>query len=267
MDSLFFYFSKIIWLLISPDSLFLILIILSLVLLYVGKEKHAKNILTAATMLLIIISLFPLGSWLLSPLESRFQTNPVLSDKIDGIIVLSGAENAELSHVWQQIELGSAAERDLTFLLLAKRYPNAKLIFTGGTGSLTKQKFKAADVAKDLFTQQGFDIQRIQFERESRNTYENVIFSQQLVKPKQNEKWLLITTAWHLPRSVGIFCKAGWPVIPYPVDHQTNKDNVVIINFDLANNLAVFKTAIKEWLGLFAYYLSGKTTALLPDKC
>lgn len=267
MDTLFFYFSKIIWLFVSPDSLLLLLIILSLVLFYIGKEKYANKILTTASILLIIIAFFPIGNWLLYPLESHFQTNPPLPDKVDGIIVLSGAENAELSTVWNQVELGGAVERDLTFLSLAKHYPKAKLIFTGGTGSLTKQEFKAADVAKELFKQQGFDIKRVQFERESRNTYENVIFSQQLVKPEQNEKWILITTGWHMPRSVGIFCNAEWSVIPYPVDHQTNKDNLIMLNFDLAKNLTVLKTAIKEWLGLFAYYLSGKTTALLPERC
>jgi len=267
MDTLFFYISKIIWLLISPDSLLLILIILSIVLLYIGKQQQAKILLSTVTILLIIIALFPIGEWLLYPLESRFQTNPPLPDKIDGIIVLSGAENAELSHVWEQVELGAAAERDLTFLSLAKKYSKAKLIFTGGTGSLTKQKYKGADVAKKLFEQQGFATKRIQFERESRNTYENAIFSKKLVKLKENENWILITTSWHMPRSVGIFCKINWPVIPYPVDHQTNKDHLFRVNFDLANNLNTLKIAIKEWLGLFAYYLSGKTSAFMPDKC
>ena len=267
MDTLFFYISKIVWLLFSPDSLLLILIILSLFLLYTGKQQHAKILLSAVSLLLILIAFLPVGDWLLYPLESHFQTNPPLPDKVDGIVVLSGAEDAELSHVWNQVELGAAAERDLSFLALAKKYSKAKLVFTGGTGSLTKQEYKAADVAKKLFEQQGFSTERIQFERESRNTYENAIFSKKLIKPKENEKWILITTGWHMPRSVGIFCKINWPVIPYPVDHQTNKDHIFRINFNLTNNLSSLKTAIKEWLGLFAYYLSGKTTDFLPDKC
>ena len=94
-----------------------------------------------------------------------------------------------------------------------------------------------------------------------------MIYSKNIINPTANEKWILITTGWHMPRSVGIFCKAGWPVIPYPVDHQTNKDNLFRINFDLLVNLNTLKTAQKEWLGLFAYYLTGKTTSILPDKC
>ena len=267
MDTLFFLTSKLVWLLISPDSLLLILVLSTLVFLLIGKQKIAKTLLTITSSLLIIIAFFPIGEWLLYPLESHFQTNPVLPSKVDGIIVLSGSEDVLLSKVWNQIELGNTAERNLNFLTLARQFPKAKLVFTGGTGSLIHQEYKAADVAKQLFEQQGFDISRIIFERESRNTYENVIYSKKIVKPLTNKNWILITTSWHMPRSIGIFCKAGWPVIPYPVDHQTNKDNLFRIDFNLLVNIRTLKIALKEWLGLFAYYLSGKTTSFLPSQC
>ena len=267
MDTLFFYISKLIWLLVSPDSLFLILILTTLILLYIGKQQLAKILLTFTSGLLLIIAFFPVGEWLLYPLESRFQTNPTLPKKIEGIIVLSGAEDTARSSLWNQVELGSAAERDLMFISLARQYPKAKLVFTGGTGSLTQQEYKAADVAKKLFQQQGLDVNKIIFERGSRNTYENVIFSKKIIKPIQNKNWILITTSWHMPRSVGIFCKSEWPVIPFPVDHSTKKGDLFRIDFDVLENLSSLKTAIKEWLGLFAYYLSGKTTSLLPTQC
>ena len=267
MDTLFFFVSKIIWIIVSPDSLLLILIIFSLVLLYLDKQKQAKILLSIASGLLLLISFFPIGEWLLYPLETRFQTNPVLPDKVAGIVVLSGSENTVLSPQWQQVELGDATERDLMFLTLGRKYPEAKLLFTGGSGSLLEQKDKAADIAKKLFKQLNFDVTRIIFEKESRNTYENAIYSKKIVEPVKNENWILITTGWHMPRSVGIFCKAEWPVIPYPVDHQTNKDNLFRISFNLSNNLRMLKIAIKEWLGLFAYYLSGKTTSFFPEKC
>ena len=267
MDTLFFYSSKLIWLIFSPDSLLLILIIFSLVLLYFGKTQSAKITLSITSLLLIIIALLPIGEWLLYPLESRFQTNPNLPEKIDGIIVLSGAENAELSSIWKQVELNAAVERDLAFVRLAKRYPNSKLIFTGGSGSLTKQEFKGADIAEKLFKQLGVNTTKIIFERDSRNTYENIIFSKNIIKPNKNDNWILITTGWHMPRSIGISCKSGWSVIPYPVDHQTKKDDLLRIDFNLSDNLKTLKTGIKEWLGLLAYYLSGKTTSLLPEAC
>ena len=267
MDNLFFWLSKLVWLFLSPDSLLFLLILTSLVLLFLDKQHIAKYLLSITSGLLIIIAFFPIGEWLLYPLESRFQANPVLPEKIDGIIVLSGAEDPFLSHLWHQVELGGAAERDFTFLALARQYPDAKLVFTGGSGSLSKQEFKAADVAKILFAQQGFDVARILFERESRNTYENVIYSYEAVKKKKNENWILVTTAWHMPRSVGLFCKTGWSVIPYPVDHSTQPGHLLRTNFNLASQLIKLNTAIKEWLGLIAYYISGKTTALLPSQC
>ena len=267
MDTFFFFISKLVWLFISPDSLLLLVILSILALFYFGKDVIAKRLLTITSILLLIIAFLPIGEWMLYPLESHFQTNPTLPEKVDGIIVLSGSEDAQLSKAWDQIEIRGAAERDLYFLALARQYVNAKLVFTGGSGSLNYQEYKASDIAKQLFEQQDFDTSKILFERESRNTYENVIFSKKLVNPALNEKWILITTSWHMPRSVGIFCKVGWPVIPYPVDHQTNKDNLFRIDFNLLGNVAVLKTAVKEWLGLFAYYLTGKTIAFLPIQC
>jgi uncharacterized SAM-binding protein YcdF (DUF218 family) len=140
-------------------------------------------------------------------------------------------------------------------------------VFTGGTGSLDKQEYKATDIARILFQQQGLDIDRVVFERESRNTYENALLTRQLIQPQEGQTWLLITTAWHMPRSVGIFCKQQWPVIPFPVDHVSTPSNLMPVRLLFAENLRGLNIAIKEWVGLFAYYLTGKTTALLPSGC
>jgi len=199
MDNLFFWISKLVWLLVSPDNLLLFLILSATVLIYLGKYLIARYILICLSTLLILITLFPIGEWLLYPLETRFQTNPTLTNKIDGIIVLSGSENAYMTHLWNQVEVGNTVERDLNFMRLAYKYPAAKLIFSGGTGSLTRQEFKSADVAKRLFEELNFDVSRVVFERESRNTYENAIFSYKKAQPKKYEKWILITTAWHMP--------------------------------------------------------------------
>ena len=267
MDTIFFYLSKIIWAFISPDNLLLILILATLTLLFLKKYKTATKLLTFISIILIIIAFLPVGKWMLYPLETRFQTNPALPEKVDGIIVLSGAEAASLSSVWNQVELGGAVERSLYFLSLAKKYPKAKLVFIGGSGSLLEQNLKEADVAKKLYQQQGFDTNRIIFERKSRNTFESAINGTKLIRPVKNEKWLLITTAWHMPRSASVFCKAGWPVIPFPVDHSVNKDNLFAIEFNLSANLQALKKAIKEWVGLLAYYVTGKTTAIYPQSC
>ena len=264
MDSIFFWLSKIAWQLLSPDSLLLILILFTWLLLRLNSYRVAKKLHTFVAGACLLVAIFPMGEWLLYPLETRFPANPVLPPEINGIVVLSGAEDAVLSSQWNQVELGDGAERDLAFLDLARQYPDAKLIFTGGSGSMIDQRHKGADVAKTLFHRLGLDTSRVIFERESRNTYENAIYSKKLASPKVGENWVLITTAWHMPRSMGIFAKAGWPMIPYPVDHRTIPDNLFRIDLDFSQHLGDLKTAGKEWLGLVAYHLTGRTAVLFP---
>jgi len=213
------------------------------------------------------VALFPVGEWLLYPLEIRFSANPKLPDRIDGIIVLSGSENAVLSNLWHQVELLDSAEHEIAFLELARRYPHAKLVFTGGSGSMTHQDAKAADVAETLSYKLGFDPSRVTFERNSRNTFENAVLSKELVRPDPGQTWILVTTAWHMPRSVGIFCKAGWPVIPYPVDHWTKPGKLLRIDLNLSGHLRDLVIGVREWVGLLAYHVSGKTAVLFPHYC
>jgi len=267
MDTFFFWLSKLAWLAIAPDSLLLMLILASFALLYFKKERAARKLLGTTCVLLLVISLIPLHKALLHPLDTRFETNPALPQQIDGIIVLSGSEDPYMSSLWNQVALGGTAERILTFMAMARQYPEAKLVFSGGTGSLSRQQYKTADVARTLFKQQGLNVDRITFERESRNTYENVLLSKTLVQPNQGENWLLITTAWHMPRSVGIFCKQNWPVIPFPVDHATAPGELISLRFSLAANLRGLNIAMREWVGLLAYYLTGKTAKLFPTRC
>lgn len=267
MNSLFFWLSKLAWLAIAPDSLLLILVLLTWALLWRGRVRLAQRMLGLVAIVMLIVALFPVGEWVLQPLEKRFATNPVMPQKIDGIIVLGGAVKAGLSAAWDQVELGDGAERLLAFQALARQYPEARLVFTGGSGKMVNQTHKEADAAKKLFEQSGFDVSRIIFERESRNTFENAVLSKSLVKPVPGQNWILITSAFHMPRSVGIFCQAGWPVIPYPVDHHSLPESILRIDLDLARHLDVLAIGIKEWTGLTAYYASRKTAALLPSGC
>jgi uncharacterized SAM-binding protein YcdF (DUF218 family) len=267
MESVFFLSSKLAWSIIAPENLLYILLVISWFLLWRGAYKPAKKLLGFVMIVLTIVAIFPLGDWLLYPLEMRFPTNPRLPERIDGIIVLGGSEDALLSSLWNQVELGDSAERDTAFLELAKRYPDAKLVFTGGSGSLTYQDYKAADVAKRLFGEMGLDLSRVTFERNSRNTFENAVLSKKLVKPRSGQRWILITSAWHMPRAVGVFCKTGWPVIPHPVDHLTMPGKLLRLDFSLCGHFRSLAYGVKEWAGLTAYYLTGKTTALFPDGC
>lgn len=255
------------WKAIAPDNLLLLLVLVAWFAMRRGSIGMAKTTMGLLAMGLTTLALFPVGEWLLYPLEAKFSPPPELPEKVDGIIVLSGPEDAIRADIWNQVELLDGAERDLAFLKLAKRYPNAKLVFTGGSGSMLHQQYKGADVAKLLFQEQGLDVSRILFERNSRNTFENAVLSKAKAKPEDGETWILITSAYHIPRSIGIFCKLDWPAIPYPVDHRTRPGDLFRIELDLSGHLAEFKTAMREWMALLGHYVTGKTMSLVPDRC
>lgn len=264
MDTVFFLASKIIWAFISPDSLIVILGVSACIAAVLNWQRVSRSLLAACALLLLLIGLLPVGEWLIAPLENRFPSNAALPNEVDGIVVLGGAISPRMSNIWQQTEIGGAAERLTNFLYLARLYPNAQLIFTGGSGTVTEQDFKEAEMAQILFDQLGLAERAILYESESRNTSENARNSLQLVTPEEHENWLLVTSAFHMPRSIGVFCKEGWRVQPYPVDHYSQKGNLLRINFSFGENLSILGTAVREWVGLVAYRISGRTDRLLP---
>ncbi|MFH2057872.1 MAG: YdcF family protein [Pseudomonadota bacterium] len=264
MDLIFFYFSKILWMIFSPDILLVLLLITGLILLCFKAYRKAKYILSITIVFIFMITVFPLGNLLLYPLETRFPTRQTLAEPIDGVIVLAGAEKIHSSILWGQVELNGSAERYFAFIHLIKQFPTAKHLFTGGTGSLELQEYKSTQVAKQLLIQQGIDTGRIMFESESKNTCENAVLSFRMVRPHPKERWVLITSASHMARSVGVFNKAGWQVIPYPVDHNVHRKTLFKFTLDFSGNLNRLKSALKEWVGLGAYYLTGKTDRLFP---
>ncbi len=250
---------------IKPDFLLVLFTLIGLICLYAGALKKAKVILSIVVLFMLAITVLPMGEWLLSPLENRFPTSPQLPEKVDGIIVLGGAENSTLSAFWKQVELTENSERLYYFMEFMHAYPEATYLFSGGSGDIFPQGYKPADLMRQMFGGLKFDVDTILFESESRNTYENGVNSYKMVKPKPGEKWVLITTAWHMPRSVGIFENLGWDVIPFPVDHATGfAENNFVLTWNFIGNLNELQTGIKEWAGLFAYYLTGKTSALFP---
>ena len=264
---IFFYLSKIFWLAFNPGNVFFLLFFISVLLLWLGKVIIARFILTVLVLAMTVVAFFSVGSWLLYPLESHFPINPILPKQVDGIIILSGGVGAKSTVVRNQTQVNGQVDRELAFMMLARLYPNAKLLYTGGSSSLIHQQFKGADAARRMMMEQGFSVDRVLFERESRNTVESAVLSKNLLRPENGENWILITTAWHMPRSVGVFCVTGWPVIPYPVDYKTSKEGLFNINFSFTSHLNDLDVGIKEWLGLVAYRITGRTDEIIPSAC
>lgn len=263
--SLFFWLSKLIWMVIRPDFLLVAFAVIGMLLWFSGAVKEAKWMLTCVVLVMVIITIFPLGTILLAPLEHRFPTNPGLPDKVDGIIMLGGAENNLLTQMWHQPEINSSADRYIGFARLVKAHPDAVHLFTGGSGSPMHQEWKGANTARKIFMDMGMDTSGMVFEDKSRNTYENGLFSKTRVHPKPGQTWVLVTTAAHIPRSVGVFNRLDWPVIPYPVDHYTRPDRKIKLGLNFSGNLGRLVMAATEWTGLAAYYITGKTNTLLPS--
>lgn len=263
---MFFYISKILWALAAPSNFIGILMVLGALCLLTGRVRAAKWLIAPAAALYFLFGIMPLGLAMLRPLEDRFPVLDPAKLSPTGIIVLGGGVDETLSKARGTTELSEAGGRMTEAVALARRFPNARVVFTGGTAALRGADITESDIARKLFLSLGLDESRLTFEDKSRNTYENAEFTKRLVQPKPGETWLLVTSAYHMPRSIGIFRKADFAVVPYPVDFTSLGDMRDFLRPSPEARLGLKHTdrAVREYIGLVAYYLTGKTSALLP---
>ena len=250
---------------LMPTNFLLVLGLAGALLLVSRFAALGRKLLVVSVVLLAICGFSPLGNLLLYPLEQRFPPWDATKGAPDGIIVLGGAVEADLSVAHGVPVTKGAADRMIAGAALARRYPDARIVFTGGSANLISNDAKEADYASEIFASLGISTARMTMERLSRNTQENAEFTKSLVRPKLGERWLLVTSAFHMPRSIGIFRKAGFAVEPYPVDWRVGGRADLFSFTNLAGDgLGRTDTAIREWMGLIAYRLTGKTSELLP---
>ena len=259
-----FIVSKLAWAVLEPANLMLIALILGVLAALLGWRRPTRFLIGLSVVLAVVFGLLPAGEWLLVPLEQHFPPPSVMPAKIDGIIVLGGGVDTRLSKLRNQPLVGDPADRFLAMVYLGHRYPNAKLVYSGG-GAPFEATFKEADAARMVLDELGVDTAHVIFERQSRNTYENVVFSKAMLKPQPNETWLLVTSAWHMPRAMAVFRAQGWPVVPYPVDYTTSGTYEFDLDLNFNGRMGEAARAIKEWLGLIAYRLYGWTDSVLPS--
>ncbi|WP_299180133.1 YdcF family protein [uncultured Neptuniibacter sp.] len=262
MTDLFFYLSKIFWVVVQPDHFLLLMLLLGLLL---WNRLSGVLLVWGSVLSFFVISLFPVANFLLEPLEQRFPQPDLsqLSEPIAGVIVLGGGEDAERSAIHQRAEFNQGAERLMVVPELLTRFPEVKVLFTGGSGSLIRPDYRGGDVALQWLSQQGLE-KRAVIERESRNTFQNAIYSRELINERADlpeGRWILVTSAFHMPRSVGVFRQAGIDVLPFPVDFRTGE---MRFHPDLNWNMGDLNTAVREWIGIAVYYLTDKTSELLP---
>lgn len=215
---------------------------------------------------LLAAGFLPIGNMLLAPLEERFgeRQAEAPSGPVDGIILLGGFEDGRVSAGRGGLGVNESAERLTEGVRLALRLPTAKVIFTGGVSSLFDNETVEEPVRRYLIDA-GVAEDRIFIETRSRNTYENAKLTRELVSPTPEQRWVLVTSAYHMPRAAGVFRKAGFVIIPFAVDYRMRDASDVLRTFaSLPDGLKRLDLAWREWLGLAAYWWNGRIDTLLP---
>ena len=262
---MFFALSKILGFFAVPSNLLFLIAAAGVVLVFTRFARAGRWLAVLGVVLIGIAGLSPFGNALILPLEQRFPAWDASRGAPDGIVVLGGAIGPAMSAARGEPSLNESAERMTAVADLARRYPTARILFSGGDGSLMADSSPETKYALPLFESFGIPGKRIELEGRSRNTAENAAFSKAMADPKPGARWLLVTSAHHMPRSVGCFRRAGFAVEPYPVDWRTRGTVDLTTPFDgLAAGLARTDVAAREWVGLLAYWITGRTSELLP---
>jgi uncharacterized SAM-binding protein YcdF (DUF218 family) len=237
--------SKSFWLIARPDHLLILLTVLAVALAIAGRWRLGLMLAAVVLLSLSAIAVLPVGRWFLSPLENRFPPLTRMPSHVDGIVMLGGDEDSR------------------TFADLARRYSTARLVVAGAEPAALPRTFGEADAGDSRPS--SIHMARLIFERSSRDTFEDVVAARTIGRPAPGETWILVTGAFHMPRSVGLFRGQGWQVIPCPVDYSTGHEADPFdtrVNFE--SNLSQLSTALKEWIGMLVNRWLGHSTELFP---
>jgi uncharacterized SAM-binding protein YcdF (DUF218 family) len=263
----FFVVSKILWTIASPINLLLFGALAGVLLSHGRRARFGRVVALGAILILLAAAILPLGMVLIAPLEDRFPVSPPDLPPPEGIIVLGGAIDELTSAARGQTIFDEGGERITEAVILAKRYPDARIVYTGGTASLIPGASSIEALqARELMMQMGVAPERITIEDKSRNTDENARFTAAIVHPAPPQRWIIVTSAFHMPRAMGVFEKAGFHPIAYPVSFYTTGrwPDDLRLNYWPGRNLRIFELALHEWIGLPAYWASGRIDHLFP---
>jgi uncharacterized SAM-binding protein YcdF (DUF218 family) len=257
MDA-FFILSKLLSGLLNPLNYCLVLLLAAALMFYMRRVTAAKRLVYTLSGLMIVIGYHPLPTYFLRNLENSVPRTPVNGNNLYGLIVLGGATGDGMIAIDRdETPLNGAAERLTKAVELARKYPELKILFTSFSGALHPEGLNDSEMAQRFFNEQGISGNRVVFENKSRNTFENVMYSRQLLGENYREKWLLITSARHMLRASKIFEKQGWSIIPYPVDYRTRKQTDWL-DFGIARGNRTWGLILYEVVGLVAYKLAGR---------
>jgi uncharacterized SAM-binding protein YcdF (DUF218 family) len=260
-----FIAGKLTFLLLRPSNFLLLLALVGAVGVAV-RRRWGTRLLVAVVLLMVAGTLLPVGIWLSIPLENRFQGSGGEIDQVDGIVVLGGGVDGMLTRARGQPSFRDSMERFAAIPELARRFPQAKIVFTGGTSwTNSAEGWSEARVVEQFLQAQGVPEDRVILEDRARSTRENAQLALPLAEPHPGERWLLVTSAMHMPRSIGVFRRAGWPeLVPWPVDFRTTGSWTLVGAPSMARRLSELDDAAYEWYGLLYYWLLDSTDAPFP---
>ena len=262
---MFFVLAKIFGFFALPSNVLISLGILGVLLMATRFARAGRRLAVIALVLIAIAGWSPLGNALILPLEERFPPGDASRGPPAGIICLGGAVDTVVSPARGEVALNEAAERMTAIAELMRRYPQAHLVFSGGSGRLIYDGVTEAELAVRLFESFGIEKSRIILESKSRDTDENARFTKELAQPRPDERWLIVTSAHHMPRAIGAFRAVGFPVEAFPVDYRTRGAIDLLRPFSpLSDGLRRTDTAAREWVGLIVYWLTGRSDELFP---
>ncbi|MBO0140808.1 YdcF family protein [Agrobacterium sp. Ap1] len=260
-----FLLSKLFWVFAQPLSIAFLLATLAAALAFVGWRRLSGLSACLAALVLFVTLFTTTGTVALQVLEARFERPVADPVKVSCMIILGGAFDNEINTARGGMELNQSADRFVEALRLARNHPEARILISGGDGSISGTFEGEAQTAERFFSAFGISPERLIKENTSRTTYENSLNTAELLKAQGLENCLLITSAFHMPRSVGLFAKAGVTITPWPVDYRTS--GVVGLGLDFtqpALNAQITTTAAREWMSLAAYYLTDQIGSFLP---
>jgi uncharacterized SAM-binding protein YcdF (DUF218 family) len=261
----FFYCAKIFWLLAQPSSIITLILTVGTVTIGTAHVRCGRKMLIGGLVSLLIVGLSPLDDWLMVPLEGRFARATLeVGGPVAGIIILGGAGDQIPGPPREIAPLNEAAERFTEAVALSRHLPQARVVFSGGSSPLLSAQPPEAAIATKLLQALGVAKERITLEERSRDTFENAVFTTQLLAPQPHERWLLITSGWHMPRAIGCFRRVGFNVEPWPVDFRTSGHYDFELQRSISDGLRKADFVTREYVGLLMYYLAGRTSALWP---
>jgi uncharacterized SAM-binding protein YcdF (DUF218 family) len=246
------------WWLLQPSSLLLALLLLAFVALRLGWRGGAQALLGLALLGLLAAATLNLASVLAEPLETQVPAPSTLPASIDGVLVLGGAVDWRAIDAHGQLALDGAGERMLAAAALAQRYPGATLAFTGLFAEQVPADLRPDPGPQSLLLGEAFVGRERIFLGEARSTYEEALLALEQLDPQPGERWLLVTSALHMPRALSVFATLGWTLDPYPVDYRSVPGLRLELRPDVAAELAELDRVVREWGALWIYRRSGR---------